>query len=312
MTMESNKRNSLWFAGAVGLIAALAYSAIGVLPSYEYRTDVFVGEYATDDGFQSFEPVAATERFVLDTLLTAPTNEELRKLGVREARLGAIISVVEAGKVIRIQTVAAEDGIERLKAIHSFVADGILARLKPRAMYVRARLDTRLSSAEESLKSASNNQAVFSEIVADAKASEARTREQARKLAEQIATLDGSEQGSPPPAGARENAGNETAEPNIRGQLAMYQKLGLAEIPFLRADSARTIVALEQTINQSRQTIKDLTDQVAVFREPAVTQFLSRSHSPTRPGRLMQLLVGLVAGLAAFFVARIILRRISG
>ncbi|MGB8398417.1 hypothetical protein, partial [Bradyrhizobium sp.] len=98
----------------------------------------------------------------------------------------------------------------------------------------------------------------------------------------------------------------------IRGQLAMYQKLGLAEIPFLRADSARTVVALGQTVTQTRQTIKDLKDQIAVFREPAVTQFVSRSVSPTRPGFLMPLLVGLVAGLAAFFAARIILKQISG
>jgi uncharacterized coiled-coil protein SlyX len=308
--MDLSKRKSLLFAVAGGLIAALAYFASGVFPSYEYRTDVFVGEHATDDGFQSFEPVSATELFVRDTLLFAPATEELIKFGVKEPRLFAIITIVEGGQTIRIHSVSAENDIDRVKAVHRFVADGILTRLKPRAAYVRARLDNRLSSAEEGLKFASNNLAIFSEIVADAKASEAETLEQARKLTHQIQELDRSEQDSARPArtGGGEGTGNEATDLSIRGQLAMYQKLGLAEIPFLRADSARTIVSLGQTAAQSRQTIKELTNQITVFREPAVTQFVSRSVSPTRPRLLALLVVGLVAGLATYYAARAILR----
>jgi uncharacterized coiled-coil protein SlyX len=314
MTMESSKRNMLWFAAAaVGLIAALAYSVLGTGPTYAYRTDVFIGEHAAKDEFQPFEPVSATEAFVLNTLLIAPTTDELRKLGVREVRWSALINVVEAGRVIRIQTVAGEDDIQRVKTVHKFIADGILERIRPRAAYVRALLDGRLASAEETLRSASENLAALTEIITDARTSEAKIREQAHKIADQIAALEQSGQASPPPlASAGEGPGNEAADLGIRGQLAMYQKLGLAELPFLRVDGARTVVALRQAIAQSRQTIREINGEISFFREPVVTQFVLRGASATKPGLLMTMLVGLVAGLAAYVAGRAILRRTSG
>lgn len=54
--MDWSKQKSLGFAGAVGLVAAIAYSAIGVFPAYEYRTDVFVGEYALTMVFNPSSP----------------------------------------------------------------------------------------------------------------------------------------------------------------------------------------------------------------------------------------------------------------
>lgn len=313
--MDLSERKPLLFAVAAGpiaagLIAALTYFASGPFPMYEYRTNVFVGEYFTEDGFHSFEPVSLTEAFVYDNLFVAPTTPDLSKLGVKEVRSAAIITVIDAGKTIRIRSVSAEDGVDRVRAVHQFVADGILARLRPSAAFVKARLENRLLSAEEGLKVVSDNLAFFSEIVVDAKASEAKTREQARKLADQIAEVERLGKGSSPPAatGGGEGTGNEATELSIRGQLAMYQKLGLAEIPFLRADSARTIVSLGQTAAQSRQTIRDLTAQMAVFREPAVTQFVSRVVSPTRPGLLLPAVVGLVAGLGTYYAARAIAR----
>jgi hypothetical protein len=304
MIMDFSKRKPLLFAVAAGLIAALAYFVSGVFPAYEYRTDVFIGEYATDDSFHSFEPVAATELFVRDTLFLQPTTEELRRLGVAELRSSAIITIVEAGQTIRIHSVSVESDIDRVMAVHRFVSDGILARLRPRAAYVRARLNNRLSSAEERLKSASGNLAIFSEIATDARASQAKTLELARKLTYQIPELDQSEKDSNPPA--RTGVGAETgnaADLSIRGQLAMYQKLGLAEIPFLRADSARTVVSLGQTAAQSLQTINDLSQQITAFREPTVTEFVARSVSPTKPRVLVLLMVGLVAGFATYYVA---------
>jgi hypothetical protein len=167
MTVNIRKNMLPWLAGAVGFVAAFAYYMSGVSPTHEYLTDVFVGEYASDDGFQPFEPVSATESFILDKLFVTPAAPELSKLGVEQVRLVAIIKVVEAGKTIRILSVSEEDGIDRVKAVHRFIADGILARLKPRAAYLKARLDNRLLSAEEALKGAANSLAVFSEIVAN-------------------------------------------------------------------------------------------------------------------------------------------------
>jgi hypothetical protein len=310
MNMDSRKLRSVWFAVIVGIVAAFAYHLSGVFPTYEYRTDIFVGEYTTGDGFQAFEPISSTEQFVRDTLLIAPTTEELRKLGVSEVRTAAVVSTVEAGKVLRVHSVSPEDGLDRVKAIHRFIADSILERLKPRVSYTRTRLDNRLSSAQENLKAASNEAVIFSEIIAEAKASEVKTREQARKLADQIAELDGLGRGLPSPATSGEGAPTETMDFSIRGQLSMYQKLGLAEIPFLRADTARAVVELGKTIAQSRQSIKDLNDQIAVFREPAVTQFVSRSVSPVRPALLVLLMVGLVAGLATYYTTRMLQRAI--
>ena len=146
--------------------------------------------------------------------------------------------------------------------------------------------------------------------MAEAKASEVKTREQARKLADQIAELDGPGRGLPSPATRGEGAPTETMDLSIRGQLLMYQILGLAEIPFLRADTARAVVELDKTITQSRQSIKDLNDQIAVFREPAVTQFVSRSVAPVSPALLTLLMVGLVAGLATYYTTRMIRRAI--
>ena len=313
MIVDIRKNMLLWFAGAVGLVAAFAYFMSGVSPTHEYLTDVFIGEYASDEGFQSFEPVSATESFILDKLFVAPTAPELSKLGVEQVRLVAIIKVVEAGKTIRILSVSEEGGIDSVKAVHGFIADGILARLKPRAAYVKARLDNRLSSAEEALKVASNSLAVFSEIVANSKASESQTLEQARNLADQIADVEHSVQGSSSATvtGSGKGTGNDANGSGIRDQLSMYKKLGLAEIPFLRADSARTLVALGQTVTQSRQTIRELTDQIAVFREPAVTEFVSRSVSSKKPRLLGLLLVGLVAAFAAYFAMRA-MKGISG
>jgi len=312
MVMNSTRRKSLFIASVVGLAAAFAYHASGAFPSYEYRTDVFVGEYAIDDGFQSFEPVSTTELFIRDTLAIAPTPEELRKFGVREVRSDAIIRAVEGGKSIRIHSLSTESGTDRIKAVHQFIVDGILARLKPRADHVRVRLQNRLTAAEEVLKSASTNLNTFSEIVADAKTSEARTREQVRQLADRIASLDRTE-GLPPSASAsRGEVMGELSGLNIRSQLALYQKLGLAEIPFMRADSARTAVALDQTAAQARQAIRDLTEQIGVFREPAVALFAMRSESPTKPGLLLLLMVGLVAGLAAYLATQAILGRVKG
>ena len=311
MILGTRKSMSLWFAGAVGLIAAFLYY-LSVPPAYEYQTDVFVGEYASVDGFQSFEPVSVTELFVFDKLLVARTTPELRRLGVEQARTGAIITVVEAGKTIRISSVSAEDGIDRVKAVHRFIADGILARLKPRAAYMKAQLENRLSAAEQGLKVVSNSLATFSEIVADAKDSELKTMEQASKLADQIAGVERSVASpSAQVAGAGEGTGNDAIDVSIRGQLSVYKKLGLADIPFLRADSARTVLALRQTAVQSQQTISELTNQIAVFQEPAVTQFVSRSVSPRRPG-LGLLVVALVAGLATYHAMRAILKGKSG
>lgn len=314
MVMDSSKTRSLWLAGVVvGLIAALAYYAIGVVPLYEYRTDVFVGEHANDDGFQTFEPVSATESFILDTLFVAPTTPELNRLKVKQVRWAANITVVEAGKTIRIHSMSAEDGVDRIRAVHQFIADGILARLKPRAAYIKARLDSRLLSAEEGLKVASNNLAIFSEIVADAEASEVKTRERARELADQIAGIERSgRRSSPAVTTGGEGVDNEVTSLSVRGQLDMYQKLGLAEIPFLRADSARTVVSLSQTGAQSRQAVRDLTEQIGVFREPTVTQFMLRSVSPTRSGLLLPMIIGLVAGLVTYYAARAIFKRKLG
>jgi hypothetical protein len=311
MNMDSSKLRSVLFAAIIGIVAAFAYHLSGVFPAYEYRTDIFVGEYATGDGFQAFEPISATEQFVRDTLLIAPTTEELRKLGVSEVRTAAIVATVEAGKVLRVHSVSPEDGVDRVKAIHRFVADGILERLKPRVSYARARLDSRLSLAQENLKAALNEAVIFSEIMAEAKASEVKTREQARKLADQIAELDGAGRGVTLPNTRGDGAPTETIDLSIRGQLSMYQKLGLAEIPLLRADTARTGVSLREAVAQSRLAIRDLNSQIAVFREPAVTQFVSRSVSPARPALLVLLMVGLVAGLATYYATRMIRRAIS-
>ena len=307
MILGTRKSMSLWFSGAVGLIAAFAYY-LSVPPAYEYQTDVFVGEYASDDGFQSFEPVSATESFILDKLLVARTTPELRGVGVEQARTAAIITVVEAGKTIRIHSVSAEDGIDRVKAVHRFVADGILARLKPRAAYMKARLENRLSAAEQGLRVVSNSLATFSEIVVEAKDSESKTMEQASKLADQIGGVERPvASSSAQVAGAREGMGNDATDVSIRGQLSMYKKLGLADIPFLRADSARTVLALRQTAVQSQQTISELTNQIAVFQEPAVTEFVSRSASPRRPV-LGFLLIGLVVGFATYYAMRAIFK----
>ena len=123
MNIDSSKLRSVWFAALVGIVAAFAYHRSGVLPTYEYRTDIFAGEYATGDGFQAFEPISATEQFVRDTLLIAPTTEELRKLGVSEVRTAAVVAAVEAGKVLRVRSVSPEDGVDRRKG-HSPVHRG--------------------------------------------------------------------------------------------------------------------------------------------------------------------------------------------
>jgi hypothetical protein len=266
-----------------------------------------MGEAARDDAFQPFEPATVTESFVRDSLLIAPTTEELKKLGVRETGSNVLVSVMEAGKSLRIRSTASEDDVARVKAVHQFVADGILNRLKARATYAKARLESRLSEAQERLRLASNGLAIFSEILSDAKASEATIRELARQLANET-----SEHYSSPPIAATD--GTEPIGLTKRGQLTMYQRLGLTEIPSLRADSARTIIDLEQSAAQSRQVIKDLNAQVAVFREPVVTQFMVRSTSPAgSSSRLLTLLVGLVAGFTTYFAARVVQKwRLSG
>ena len=308
MMVDVRRNMSLWLAGAVGLVAAFAYFMIGGSPTYEYLTDVFVGEYASDDGFQPFEPVSATESFILDKLFVAPTTPELSRFGVEQLRSVVIVKVVEAGKTIRILSVSDEEGVDRVKAVHRFIADGILARLKPRATYVKTRLNNRLLSAQEALKVASDNLAVFSEIVANSKASELQTLDQARSLADQIAGVERPPRGSRSAEGADggKGAGNEAVGPGARDQLSMYKKLGLAEIPFLRADSARTVVALGQTVTQSRQTIRELTEQVSAFREPVVAEFVLRSVSSKRPRILGLVLVGLIAAFASYYAIRAI------
>jgi hypothetical protein len=302
LTVELSKRKPLVFALAIGfVVACVYYFASGLFPKYEYRTDIFLGEFAVENGLQPLEPSATTELFVRDTLLIAPTTEELTRLGVREIRSSVLVTVIEAGKSLRIRSTAAEDDVARIKAVHQFVADGILNRLKGRAAFVKARLESRLSEVQERLQFVSNNLVVLSEIVSDAKASEARVLELARHLADEISELDRSQRDSSPPAATAEGEGLGLGN---RRQLAMYQKLGLAEIPMLRATSARTIVDLQQSAAQSRQVIKDLNEQLAAFREPAVTQFMLRSVSPEGSGRLLTLLVGLVAGFMTFFAAR--------
>jgi hypothetical protein len=305
--MDSSKRMPLAFAIAIGIIAALVYYyANGLVPRYQYRTDVSVGEFARGDSLDPIEPAAVMEVFVRDTLLIAPTTDELKKLGVREAGSSALITVIEAGKSLRIRSTAAESDVALVKAVHQFVADGILNRLKGRATYLKSRLEGRLAEAQEKLQFALNDLAVFSEIGSDAKASEGRVRELARNLSNEISEHDRPQQSPSPPAAAE----GEGPDLSKRGQLAMYQKLGLAEIPLLRAKSAQTIVDLEQAVAQLRQAIRDLNEQIAVFREPAVTLFMERSISPVGSSRLLTLLVGLLTCVATF-VAVLTLRRWS-
>jgi hypothetical protein len=262
-----------------------------------------VGEFVRDDVFQPFEPAAVTESFVRDSLLIAPTTEELKKLGVMETGSSVLVTVVEAGKTLRIRSTAAEGDVARTKAVHQFIADGILNRLKGRAMYAKARLERRLLEAQERLGFASKNLAIFSEILSDAKTSEATIRELARQLANEISENSRSQQGSSPPIAATDATDGLTR----RGQLTVYQRLGFAEIPSLQANSATTVVDLEQSAAQSQQVITDLNAQLAVFREPVVTQFMVRSISPAgSSSRLLTLLVGLVAGFTTYFAARLI------
>jgi hypothetical protein len=299
--VDSRQRKPLVFAIAIGIVAACAYYyASGLFPKYEYRSDIFLGEFAADNSFQPLEPPVSTEFFVRDTLLIAPTTDELTRLGVTDMRSSVLVTVIEAGKSLRIRTTAAEADVARIKAIHQFVADRILDRLRGRAGYVKARLESRLSEAQESLQFLTHILAIVSEIGSNAKANEARVQELARKLDDEISKHDRSQQGSSPPAAAAEGEGLGLSR---RGQLAMYQKLGLAEIPLLRATSAKTIIDLEQSAARSRQVIKDLNEQLAVFREPAVTQFALRSVSSVGSSRLLTLLVGLVAGFMAYLAA---------
>ncbi|SDN37307.1 hypothetical protein [Afipia sp. GAS231] len=301
MMMDSSERRSIWIAGTVGLAAALAYYAVGIIPTYEYRTDVSVGEYAVEDGFQTFEPVASTEQYVRDKVLVAPVPDDLKNLGVIQLRLEAIVTVVDTGRTVRILSVAEESRIERITAVHRFIADGILDRIKPRSEHTKVRLRNKLAAEEEVLKLASSSMPVFSEITSDAKKSEVKIQEMARHLADEIVRLDQIE-GSPSSAGAGETMINMGMGLSRRGQLALSQRLGMVELPQLRADIARTYLSLGQTVTQSRRTIADLTGQLAVLREPAVTQFVVRSASSTKPG-LVVVLVGLVAGLATYLIA---------
>ena len=236
----------------------------------------------------------------------APPTDELRRQLVRDARSNALVALVEAGRFLRIRSIAAEDDVARIKAIHRFIADGVIERLGARAGFVKARLENRLSEARERLKVVSNSLAIFSEIASDAKASEVKLQELVRKLADESRLerlqADSAADNVDTTTAAREDG----VTSSRHGQLGMYQRLGIAELPTLRAESAKNIADLGQRMVQLQLAEWDLTNQLAAFRDPAMTQFMVRSTSPVGPPALLLVMVVFAAGVASYVAARIV------
>ena len=302
MIREALEHKSLLFAMAVGIVAASACYAMGLFSRYEYRSDIFLGEFASENSVQPFEPATTTELFVQDTLFFAPPTDEMKKQGVSDIRSNAIVTLIEAGRFLRIRSLAAEDEVARIKAIHRFIADGVIERLAARAGFVKARLENRLSEARERLKVVSNSLAILSEIASDAKASEVKLQELVRKLADESRL----EQPQPHNADATTAAREDGVTLSRHGHLGMYQRLGIAELPTLRAESAKNIADLGQRVVQLQLVELDLTNQLAAFRDPEMTQFMVRSTSPVGPPALLLVMVVFAAGAVSYVAARIV------
>ena len=295
------------WSGVMGLTAGLLYLIANHTSLYQYRTDVSLGEFAADNNFQTFEPIGVTESFIRETLLLSPPSEELKKFGVIDVRSNALVTTIEAGRAVRVVSTAAEDDLELVKAVHRFIADGTIDHLKRLVDYVKLRLVSRRSAAEQALKVASDNLVLFSQLGSDGKLSESKTRELTQRLSDELSKLRQAE--APVSASDGDDPLRNGGGMNLRGQFAFTQRLGLVDLPVLRADMAKAMANFSQTAAQAQQAIKDTSDQLEAFREPTVTVFAQRSLSPVRPSLLMPLLVALVAALVAYGVATVIRRR---
>jgi hypothetical protein len=300
-------RKSVYLAGTIGLIAGMAYYAVGkIQAAYQYRTDIFIGDYASSDSFQPLDVAASLVGFVNDKLLTGPTTEELMNLRVDEIGARVLMSVVDSGKSVRLRSIAGASDLEQATAIHRYLADQVLERLKARSLYLKTRLSNRLVAAQEALNTSSSSLATYSELNSTAKVSETRIKELADKLGKEIAELDRRQQGVSPSVPA--TADDELVGLSRRQQLALFEKLASAEIPQLRNDSSRAIAEVQKTMMESQQRIREYTNEMSAFHEPAISEFMQRSVKPAGPSGLIRLLIGFFAGFLLYFAARYIRR----
>jgi len=107
--------------------------------------------------------------------------------------------------------------------------------------------------------------------------------------------------------------GDSTLALGKRGQLAMYQNLGLYDLPRVRLDGERAVMQADASAADNEQRIRDLTLEISMLDPPRITRFAERSLNPAGPRKALRLLIGFFAGamiyLGIFFCVQWVRRR---
>jgi hypothetical protein len=268
---------------------------------YQYTTDLFLGESLIGESIQPLENVTTLHAMLKDSILAWP-DSSLQDIGVLDLEKEVLTLTIDNGRGIRLRSEGPDEDLERIKAMHRFVADRTLAHLKQREAFFRGRAEGRLQGAKRTLQVADQARELFSAGAAQAGADVSRLAQAIQELRAEISE-EGNRGDASGAASASEglpHAGDSTFALGKRGQLAMYQNLDLADLPKVRLDSEKAEAEAGKTAAEMEQRIRDLTLEISMIDPPRVTRFAERSLTPAGPRKLVRLTIGFIGAGAIY------------